>query len=85
MSNISTITLANSTYNIKDANVYTLFASFYSNSNTYKVGDYCIYNYQLYRCKTAINISENFDSNKWDLVTLASELGNINTVLESVL
>lgn len=85
MSNITTITLANSTYNIKDANAYTVFASFYSDSDTYEVGDYCIYDYQLYRCKTAINIGESFDSNKWDLVTLASELGNINTVLESVL
>lgn len=85
MPNISTITLANGTYDIKDANAYTVFASFYSDSNIYKVGDYCIYDYQLYRCKTAINIGESFDSNKWDLVTLASELGNINTILESVL
>lgn len=45
MPNISTITLANSTYDIKDANAYTVFASSYSNSNIYKVGDYCIYNY----------------------------------------
>ena len=36
----------------------------YSATNTYAVGDYCIRENVLYKCKTAITTGEAFDSNK---------------------
>ena len=49
----------------------------YSNSSTYVVGDYCIYNNKLYVCNTAIATAEDFDSSKWTETS-------INGIIESV-
>ena len=38
----------------------------YSNSSTYAVGDYCIYNNKLYVCNTAIATAEEFNSTHWN-------------------
>ena len=37
----------------------------YSDSSTYAVGDFVIHNSFLYRCETAVESAEAFDSNKW--------------------
>jgi hypothetical protein len=47
----------------------------FSNESTYKVGDYCIYNNQLYRCIEPIVAAANWNSTKWIATTIKEELG----------
>lgn len=47
----------------------------YDPTATYAVGDYCIYNTTLYKCVTAVESAENFDSNKWERCLITNELG----------
>ena len=53
----------------------------YSATNTYAVGDYCIHENILYKCKTAITTGEAFDSNKWVQTTCGTEFGELNSNL----
>ena len=53
----------------------------YSATNTYAVGDYCIHENVLYKCKTAITTGEAFDSNKWVQTTCGTEFGELNSNL----
>ena len=52
-----------------------MLADVYDATKTYAVGDYVIYQNNLYRCKTAISTAEAFDSTKWDQVK-AAEVNN---------
>ena len=45
----------------------------YSSSATYDVGDYVIYNGQLYRCTTAIPAAEAWDSTHWTTTVLTDD------------
>ena len=45
-------------------------ADVYDSSSSYVVGDYCIYNNTLYRCKSAT--SGAWDSTKWEAKTITS-------------
>lgn len=56
-------------------------ATEYSSTATYAVGDYAIYESNLYRCTTAIETAETFDSAHWAAVTVGGELAPINTNL----
>lgn len=55
----------------------------YSNSSTYAIGDYCIYNNKLYRCIVAITTSEAFNSSKWEQTRILDEVGTIDEDLEN--
>ena len=55
----------------------------YSATNTYAVGDYCIHENVLYKCKTAITTGEAFDSSKWVQTTCGTEFGELNSNLTS--
>ena len=46
----------------------------YSASSTYDVGDYVIYQNQLYRCTTAITVAEAWTPAHWTLTNLNSEI-----------
>ena len=46
----------------------------YSASSTYDVGDYAIYQNQLYRCTTAITVAEAWNASHWVLTDLGEEL-----------
>lgn len=63
-------------------------AAEYSASSTYAVGDYCIYDGQLYRCTTAITTAEAWNSAHWTAVTVADELtdlkGDIPTLVSDL-
>ena len=48
----------------------------YDTTATYDVGDLIMYDYELYRCTTAVTIAEAFDANKWTRTTLAQEIIN---------
>ena len=53
----------------------------YDNTQTYVVGDYCIYEGDLYRCITAVTSAESFDSTKWTAVLVTDELGQGGTTV----
>ena len=54
----------------------------YDSSKTYAVGDYCIYNDTLYKCKTAVTSAEEFDSSKWEATNCGKELVALNSNLK---
>ena len=56
----------------------------YSNSSTYAVGDYCIYNGILYRCKTAISTAEAWNSAHWETAVVGDELTDLKSALNSI-
>ena len=67
---------------------YTIFeiSRQYDNTATYDVGDYCIYDFKLYKCDTAVTTAEDFDNTKWTLVKVMEEVDNAKqdiTVLQS--
>ena len=57
----------------------------YVNTRTYAVGEYCIYEKQLYKCTTAVTSAEDFDSNKWTLTNVKTELTELNSSLNDVI
>lgn len=48
-------------------------AAEYSTTSTYAVGDYCVRNHILYRCITAINYAETWNSSHWTQVVASQE------------
>jgi hypothetical protein len=63
----------------------TSIAREYSNTDTYDVNEYVIYNGKMYRCKQQVSVGESFDSTKWDECSVGTELSYIKRVLESLL
>lgn len=47
----------------------------FSTSQTYAVGDYCIYESILYKCTTAISTAGAWDSTKWTSCVVTDEMG----------
>lgn len=76
MATLDSVNLYGDTYSITDAKVYNLIANKYSSDSIYNIGDYCIYDYKLYKCNTQISVGEDFDSTKWDQTTIMDELKN---------
>lgn len=65
--------------NIEDgveSNSYTqaLISDGYDSTSTYAIGDYCIYENALYKCNTAINTAEEWNSAHWTAVKIDSEI-----------
>ena len=60
--------------NNNDTNTNNNFGDSYSTSNTYNVGDYCVYEDRLYRCITAITTPESFNSAKWEKTVVTDEI-----------
>ena len=58
------------------AEVQTPISDQYDPTQTYDVGDYCIYNNTLYRCNTAITTAEAWTAAHWTATSIASELEN---------
>ena len=46
----------------------------YDNSSTYSLGDYTRYLDKVYKCNTAIETAEDFDSSKWTQSTVLEYL-----------
>ena len=55
----------------------------YSSSSTYAVGDYVMYNAQLYKCITAITTAEAWTAAHWSQVPLANDVSNLKSALRS--
>lgn len=61
-------------------NVITKFGyDQYSNTSTYNVGDFCIYNNTLYVCTTAIATPEDFSAAKWAVTSIAKLINKAQT------
>lgn len=56
-----------------------MLAAKYSESATYEVGDYCVYNGLLRRCKTAISTPEAWTSSHWTSVTIGAKLKELES------
>ena len=56
-------------------------ASAYSAAKTYKVGDYVLYNSNLYRCTTAITTAEAWTAAHWTQVVLADDVTDLKSDL----
>lgn len=87
-SNTKAFTPISGSYNPSTA-IYTekmveAIAPVYSNSSTYDVGDYVSLKGKLYVCNTTISTAENWTSAHWTETTAMSVIGNINTILNSL-
>ena len=71
---------------LKEISSYTenkdVISDKYDSSKTYSVGDYCIYDDTLYKCKTEITSAEEFDSSKWEATNCGKEFEVLNSNLE---
>lgn len=56
----------------------------YSTSSTYAVGDYVMYNAQLYKCNTAISTAEAWTAAHWTQVPLANDVNGLKSALNGV-
>ena len=54
----------------------SVIADVYDNTKTYAVGDYVVYTGKSYRCITAVETAEDFDSEKWDQIKVLDELAS---------
>ena len=82
------VSVLNSNFDKIDAEagkVRANFAGTYSTSSAYAVGAYCIYQGNLYRCKTAIGSGgEAWTSGHWDQVSVGTELTTLNNQIANV-
>lgn len=53
----------------------------YDITATYSVGDYVMYQKELYKCVTAVETPETFDIDKWEAVNTGEELNEIKSSL----
>ena len=71
---------------LKEISSYTenkdVISDKYDSSKTYAVGDYCIYNDTLYKCKTEITSAEEFASSKWEATNCGKEFEVLNSNLK---
>ncbi len=64
-------------------NALASIAPIYSNTATYAVGDYVIYDGQLYKCTTAITTGETWTAAKWVAAKIASDVISLKEDLNS--
>lgn len=64
--------------------VLTSLAPEYSNAATYAVGDYVVYNGQLFRCNTAIETAEEWTPAKWTAAQLAPDVADLKADLDDL-
>lgn len=78
LGNIANLT-SNGKQIIRALNLYrtqSMLASAYDATATYSVGDYAIYQNQLYICNTTISTTEAWNANHWTLVNIGAELAS---------
>lgn len=66
-----------------DAQTNGLIAPVYDSTKTYDVGDYVIYNNDLYRCTTAITTAEAWTAAHWTQVALGDDVADLTSALHS--
>lgn len=58
-------------------------ASDYDSTKKYAVGEYCIYNNQLYRCTTAITTAEAWTAAHWTAAAIGNDVAGLKSDLDS--
>ena len=58
-------------------------ANEFSTSSTYAVGDYVIYEGQLYQCTTAVTTAGSWNSSNWTQAVLGNEVGELKSALNA--
>lgn len=71
---VSNIKTSINNTNTELSEVRAIISDVYDNTKTYVVGDYCIYDNQLYKCIAAITTPEDFDVTKWSKTTVDDEM-----------
>ena len=62
-------------YDVKDAKAWANTADEYDATAAYEVGDYCLYNGDLYKCNTAIATGgEAWDASHWTATQIMDEV-----------
>lgn len=69
LADIKKVSLSNTLYNLVDEDFYNLIADQYSETLAYKEGDYCIYDYQLYKC--LLPTSGEWSEKCWEQINFA--------------
>lgn len=64
--------------NIDSSNITNEF----STSSTYAVGDYVIYERQLYQCTTAVTIAGSWNSTNWTQAVLGNDVGELKSEVD---
>lgn len=59
-------------------------APLYSNSSTYAVGDYVLYQNTLYRCITAITTAEAWTAAHWTAAVLGDDVGDLKSAFNDI-
>lgn len=54
----------------------------YSTATTYVVGDYCIYEDELYKCETEITAPEEWDASKWKKTNVSLEIVALQSLVD---
>lgn len=65
-----------------DSGAYGAIASVYDNTKTYDVGDYVIYNNDLYRCITAITTAESWTAAHWAAAVLGDDVADLKSAIQ---
>lgn len=62
-------------YDVKDAKAWANTADEYDSTASYAVGDYCLYDGDLYKCSTAIaSGGETWDATHWTATQIMDEV-----------
>lgn len=65
-----------------------MIGDLFGSKTTYVIGDYCVYNTNLYKCIRAINNSNTnapaFNENDWEQVKLGNEIKNLQTTISNL-
>ena len=57
-------------------------ADAFDETKTYAVGNYCIYNNVLYKCKTAVTEAGPWNEDNWAITTVEAEISELKTTME---
>ena len=85
MASAKTLTMPDGTpIRLKDQDLRNITSNPFSDSATYAVDEYCIYNDKLYKCVTAITTAGAWDATKWEQTQIGAEFTEINTNLTNL-
>ena len=59
-------------------------AADYDPTATYGVGDYCVYQNELFVCTTDLSVAEEWDGSHWQRTSMSEIVGNVETLLASL-
>lgn len=68
---------------VKTSASESFIANEFSTSSTYAVGDYVIYEGQLYQCTTAVTIAGSWNSSNWTQAVLGNDVSDLKSTLNS--